>query len=76
MEFDHKFNQMSVLVKVLLLLIPVVNIVTEVLVRLSAVLRTKSTNSIIGLVLAFIVPIWGWVDLIAVLLTGKLFLND
>lgn len=51
MEFDRWFNQQSVLIKVLLLIIPVVGWIVEFLVRLSVFLRTKKVEHAVMLVL-------------------------
>ena len=72
MEFDKWFEQQSLLVKVILLIIPFVGWVVELLVRISAVIRNASTNNIIGLVLGAVVPFWGWVDAIFILIQGKM----
>ncbi|MCQ2399279.1 MAG: hypothetical protein MJ072_02100 [Clostridia bacterium] len=77
MNFDKWFNSQSTLLKVILLLIPVVGWVMEVLVRLSVMLRTKSTLHIVVFVLFLLVG-WGWilnlVDLIYLIVTGHLIL--
>ena len=76
MKFDKWFNKQSKLVQILLLLIPVVNWVTEVLVRWSVALKTKS---VIHIVLALLVTViglgFGWLDLIWILLFGHLVLG-
>ena len=77
MEFDKWFEKQSLLVKVILMLIPGVNWVVEVLVRISAFLRKNSTVNLVGLILGiFAGYVWGWVDLIVLILTGKLFLIE
>jgi hypothetical protein len=79
MQFDKWFNSQSMLVKAILLLIPGVNWVCELLVRLSVALRTKSTLHIVVLcVFAFVG--WGWflgaADFVYLLLKGHLFLAE
>jgi hypothetical protein len=78
MEFDKLFNKQSRLVQILLLLIPVVNWFTEILVRLSVFLRKKDIVSLLLFIL--VIPgvgiILGWVDLIWTLLYGHLILAD
>lgn len=77
MAFDKWFEKQSLLVKVVLMLIPVVNWVLEVLVRASAFLRKNSGINLIGLIFGIVGNvIWGWVDLIVLILTGKLFLLE
>ena len=68
-----KFQQLPMIAKVLLLLIPVVNWVTEIVVRVSAFIEKRDTHNLIGLILAFIGNvILGWVDLVWVILFGHL----
>ena len=63
------FNRQRRLVQILLMLIPVVNWITEILVRWSAFLKTRS---LITLVMAILVTFFGlafgWIDLIWILL--------
>lgn len=79
MTFDKWFNEQSTLIKAILLLIPFVGWIVELLVRLSIMLRTKSTTHIVVFVL-FIVVGWGWflnlVDFIYLLLKGHLILAE
>lgn len=75
MKFDKWFNKQSKLVQVLLLLIPGVNWVTEVLVRWSVALKKKDLVHVGLAVLVTVVGIvFGWVDLVWVLLFGHLVL--
>ena len=72
------FNQQSLLVKLLLLLIPGVNYVVEILLRWG---QWSKKQSIIRLVLAIIATVptgiaLGFIDLIVVLLTGKVLTLD
>ena len=77
MAFDKWFEQQSRLVKVILMIIPVVNWVLEILVRVSAFLRKNSGVNLIGLILGiFGNVIWGWIDLIVLIITGNLFLLE
>ena len=73
---DKWFHKQSKLVQVLLLIIPVVNWFTEVIVRWSAAL-TK--GDVIKIVFALIVTIFGlfigWLDAIWTLLFNKLILE-
>ena len=77
MTFDKWFNKQGKLVQVLLLLIPGVNWLTELLVRWSVAIRTK--NLIHILIAIIIIPgvgiVLGWLDLIWVLLNGRLILS-
>ena len=77
MEFDKWFEKQSLLIKVILLIIPLVGWVVEILVRLSAFLRKQTALNIVGLILGiFGNIIWAIVDLIILLVTGKLFLLE
>ena len=77
MAFDKWFNNQSVLIKAILLLLPFVGWICECLVRLSVALRTKSVLHIV-VFLAFLFIGWGWIlgviDFIYMLLTGHLIL--
>jgi len=79
MNFDRWFNNQSILLKALLMLIPGVNWVVECLIRLSIMLRTKSTVHIVVFVL-FIAVGWTWLlavaDFVYMLVTGHLFLAE
>ena len=77
MEFDKWFEQQSLLIKVIILIIPFVGWVVEILVRLSAVLRNASTVNLVGLVLG-VIGNWFWavVDLIYLIVKGKLLLLE
>lgn len=63
------FNKQSRLVQILLLLIPVVNWITEVLVRWSAFLKNRSIITLItAVVVTFLGVFVGWIDCIWCLL--------
>ncbi len=70
------FNRQSRLVQILLLLIPVVNWITEIIVRWSTYLKK---GGLIRLIVCIIVTIFGivfgWIDLVWVLLFKKLLLQ-
>ena len=70
------FNKQSRLVQIILLLIPVVNWVVELIVRWSTWLKK---GGLIRLIISILtIPfgiIFGWIDLIWVLLFKKLFLQ-
>lgn len=72
-----QFNKLNRFVQILLLLIPGVNWITEVVVRWSTWAKKKST---LRLIICLLVTLptgvaFGWLDLIWVLLTKKLFLQ-
>lgn len=68
------FNKQSRLIQIILLLIPFVNWVTEIFVRVTAVISKPTGANILGVILAIVVPVWGWVDLIWVILFNRLCL--
>ena len=72
--FDKKENSLIVGI---LLLIPFVGWVIEILVRISAFIRKNSTLNLVGMIIA-IIGNWPWqiVDLIVLIVTGKLFLLE
>jgi hypothetical protein len=77
MTFDKWFEEQSLIVKVILLIIPFVGWIVEILVRISAVLRNSSTINILGLILGVIGNwIWGIIDLIFLILQGNLLLLE
>ena len=72
MSFNKWFDKQSRLIQLILLLIPIVNWVVEILVRLSALLTNASGKNILGVICAIFIPVWGWVDLVCVLLFNHL----
>ena len=69
------FNKQSRLVQIILLLIPGVNWITEVIVRISGVIQKPTLGNILGVILALVLGfLLGWVDLIWVLLFNHLCL--
>ncbi len=79
MAFDKWFNSQSLLLKAILLLIPGVNWVMELLIRLSVMLRTKSVLHIVVFIV-FLCVGWGWflgvIDFIYMLVTGHLIFAE
>lgn len=70
------FNKQSRLVQVLLLLIPVVNWITEVVVRWSTFFKEGGIlRLVISIVVTFFGLFVGWIDLIWCLLFKKLILQ-
>ena len=77
MTFDKWFNKQSRLIQIILLLIPFVNWVVEILVRVSALLRKPNLVNALGCVFGIIFPIVnGWIDLVWCLLFKHLLLCD
>ncbi len=68
------FNKQSRLIQILLLLIPVVNWITEVVVRVTGVIQKPTLHNILGVICAIIIPFFGWIDLVWVLLFNRLCL--
>ena len=73
-----EFGKLSKLVKIVLLLIPGVNWVTEILVRWSSALNTKSTlQTVVALLVTIPTGIaFGWLDLIWILLFDRLLFTS
>ena len=70
-----KFQKLPRLVQFILLLIPGVNWVTEIVVRVSAVIEKPDLRNIVGAIVAVVVGfVFGWVDLVWVLLFKHLIL--
>ena len=71
MTFDKWFGEQALWLRVVLLIIPFVGWVMEILIRVSAIIRKSSTLNIVGLILGVVVPFFGIVDAIVLLITGK-----
>jgi len=71
MTFDKWFEEQALWLRVVLLIIPFVGWVMEILIRVSAIIRKSSTLNIVGLILGIVVPFFGIVDAIVLLITGK-----
>ena len=71
MTFDKWFEEQALWLRVVLLVVPFVGWVMEILIRVSAIIRKSSTLNIVGLVLGVVVPFFGIVDAIVLLITGK-----
>lgn len=77
MKFDKWFEEQSLLIKIILLIIPFVGWVVEVLVRISAFIRKNSTVNLVGMIIAIVGNwIWSVIDLVVLIVTGKLFLLE
>lgn len=68
------FNSQSRLVQLILLLIPFVNWIVEIFVRVTAVVEKPTLENILGVIFGLIIPVFGWIDLIWVLLFNHLIL--
>ena len=69
-----KFQELPLLVKIILLIIPGVNWITEIVVRLSSFLYKKDTFNLIGLILGLVGGlILGYLDIIWIILFGRYF---
>ena len=71
MTFDKWFEEQALWLRVVLLIIPFVGWVMEILIRVSALIRKSSTLNIVGLVLGAVVPFFGIIDAIVLLIKGK-----
>ena len=70
-----KFQKLPRLVQILLLLIPGVNWITEIVVRVSALFEKPDLRNILGAILALVFGlILGWLDLVWCLLFKHLFM--
>lgn len=70
------FNKQSRLVQIILLLIPGVNWITEILVRWSNYLKKGgNVRLIISIIVTIFGLVFGWIDLVWVLLYKKLLLQ-
>ena len=77
MKFDKWFEEQSLLIKVILLIIPFVGWVIEILVRVSAFIRKNSVLNLVGMIIGIVGGlIWAFVDLVVLIVTGKLFLLE
>ena len=76
MTFDKWFEEQALWLRAVLLIIPFVGWVMEILIRVSALIRKSSTLNIVGLVLGAVVPFFGIVDAIVLLITGKQLILD
>ena len=64
-----KFQELPRLIQIILLLIPGVNWITEIVVRVSALFEKSSLENVLGFVLGVVFGlILGWVDLVWCLL--------
>lgn len=68
------FNSQSRLIQLILLIIPVVNWVVEIVVRVTAVVEKPNLGNLLGLIFGLIIPVFGWLDLVWVLLFNHLIL--
>ena len=77
MSLNKKFQSLPRLVQIILLLIPFVNWLTEICVRLSAALHGKALKQIIVLIFAILPTgvLLGWIDLFSCLIQKKLILT-
>lgn len=76
MSIVNGFKKLPRLVQIILLLIPGINWITEVVVRVSAALHGKAGAQVIFLILAILPTgvILGWADLFSCLFRRKLIL--
>ena len=71
------FNSLPRLVQIILLLIPGINQLTEIIVRVSAALHGKAGKQILVLIFAILPTgvILGWIDLFSCLIQKRLILT-
>ncbi len=77
MSIVSSFKSLPRIIQILLLLIPGVNWITEICVRVSAAMHGKGMQQVIVLILAILPTgvILGWVDLVWCLLFKRLILT-
>ena len=78
MDFDKWFNEQDRIIQIILLLIPGLNWIVEMAVRLCVFLRKKDPISLIMFIITIpgLGVVLGWIDLVCVLLYNHLFLAD
>jgi uncharacterized membrane protein YbhN (UPF0104 family) len=77
MNFDEWFNEQERLVKIIFLFIPIIGWLIEILVRVSALVKSQSTTNILGLII-FVLGgyIFQFFDLIYLAITDKMLLVE
>ena len=77
MHFDEWFNEQERLVKIIFLFIPIVGWLIEILVRVSALIKSQSTTNILGLII-FVIGgyIFQFFDLIYLAISDKMLLVE
>ncbi|MCH5148065.1 MAG: hypothetical protein J1G05_01710 [Clostridiales bacterium] len=77
MSINKSFQKLPRLIQIILLLIPGVNWVTEIVVRVSAALHGKGLAQVVVLIFAILPTgiLLGWIDLFSCLLQKKLILT-
>ena len=69
------FYKLPKLLQIILLLVPGVNWIVELFLRIATYLSSKDSRDLIGLILAIIPPtaiIMGWVDLVFVIISDEI----
>lgn len=77
MYFDEWFNEQERLVKIIFLFIPIIGWLIEILVRVSALVKSQSTTNILGLII-FVIGgyIFQFFDLIYLAITDRMLLVE
>ncbi|MFA6874726.1 MAG: hypothetical protein WCR16_03850 [Bacilli bacterium] len=69
------FNHLPRLLQIILLLVPGVNYIVELVVRISAVVEKPTAGNILGLIFGICIPvIYGWIDCLSCLFCHHLVL--
>lgn len=63
MEFDKWFEEQSLLLKIILIILPFVGWVMEILIRISAYIRSKDNMDLVLLIIYLLLG-WSWVPLV------------
>ena len=76
MSIINSFNKLSRVVQVILLLIPGINLFTEIIVRCSAACHGKAGKQVLAILLAIVTGgLFAWIDLILVIVKNRLILT-
>lgn len=77
MYFDEWFNEQERLVKIIFLFIPIIGWLIEILVRVSALVKSQSTTNVLGLII-FVIGgyVFQFFDLIYLAITDKMLLVE
>ena len=70
------FQKLPLIAKIILLLIPGVNWITEIVVRISSLIEKPNLYNAIGFIICVVGNVvFGWLDLIWIILFGHLLLS-
>ena len=71
------FNKQSKVLRIILMIIPFVNWIIDLVIRIEALIKKQSTTNIIGLILVVVVGyIFAFIDLIMVIINKDFLLME